>query len=167
MKTDYLGVLQFHFSPTREALSSREPSRHSSILPNITDHIEMGVFDVLQVPYSALQPEHEAAIRVAAQAGVGIVVRGGVARGAPGEGHGSDEVWELWQRAHMDELSEGMSATEFLLRFTITSTDVHTTIVGTLNPAHLKENVTAVLKVPLPPSLYQEAKQRLDAARLS
>ena len=65
----------------------------------------------------------------------------------------------------MDELLEGMSATEFMLRFTITSPDIHTTIVGTLNPAHLQENVAAVLKGPLPASTYHEAKRRLTEAR--
>jgi len=41
----------------------------------------MGVFDVLQIPYSALQPEHEDTIAAAARAGMGIVIRGGVAKG--------------------------------------------------------------------------------------
>jgi aryl-alcohol dehydrogenase-like predicted oxidoreductase len=58
-----------------------------------------------------------------------------------------------------------MSATEFMLRFTITSPDIHTTIVGTLNPTHLHENVAAVLKGPLPAPMYHEAKRRLAAAR--
>ena len=125
----------------------------------------MGVFDVLQVPYSALQPEHEAAIASAAKAGMGIVIRGGVARGAPGEERDSGAVWELWQKANLDELSQGMSATEFLLRFTITSQDIHTAIVGTLNPAHLQDNVSAVLNGPLPASIFHEAKYRLATVR--
>jgi len=58
-----------------------------------------------------------------------------------------------------------MSATEFMLRFTITSPDVHTTIVGTLNPTHLQENVAAVLQGPLPAAMYHEAKRRLADAR--
>ena len=52
-----------------------------------------------------------------------------------------------------------------MLRFTITNPDVHTAIVGTLNPAHLHENITAVLQGPLPASVYIEAKRRLAAAR--
>jgi len=64
----------------------------------------------------------------------------------------------------MDELLQGMSATEFMLRFTITNPDVHTTIVGTLNPAHLHENIAAVLQGPLPVAVYHEAKYRLAAA---
>ena len=57
------------------------------------------------------------------------------------------------------------SATEFLLRCTITNPDMHTTIVGTLNPAHLHENIAAVLQGPLPAAVYHEAKRRLAAAR--
>ena len=181
MQTDYLDVVQFHFSPAREILEHERAIETlqnlqragkirflgcSSILPNITDHITMGVFDVLQIPYSALQPEHEAAIAAAAKTGAGIVIRGGVARGEPGAGHGSADVWKLWAHARMDELLEGMSATEFLLRFTITNPDMHTTIVGTLNPAHLHENIAAVLQGPLPATVYDEAKRRLAAARV-
>jgi aryl-alcohol dehydrogenase-like predicted oxidoreductase len=180
MQTDYLDVVQFHFSPAKAVLEHEGAieTLHdlqragkirflgcSSILPHLTDHIAMGVFDVLQIPYSALQPEHEAAITAAAKAGAGIVIRGGVARGEPGAGQGSANVWQLWEKAKMDELLEGMSATEFMLRFTITNPDVHTAIVGTLNPAHLHENITAVLQGPLPASVYIEAKRRLAAAR--
>jgi aryl-alcohol dehydrogenase-like predicted oxidoreductase len=180
MKTDYLDVLQFHFSPAKEVLEREGAIQTlqdlkqagkirflgvSSILPNLIDHIQMGVFDVFQIPYSALQPEHEAAIAEASQAGAGIVIRGGVARGEPGAGQGSADVWKLWERAQLDELLEGMSATEFMLRFTITSPDVHTTIVGTLNPTHLQENVAAVLQGPLPAAMYHEAMRRLADAR--
>ena len=42
----------------------------------------MGVFDVFQIPYSALQPEHEQLISDAAAAGGGTVIRGGVVKGA-------------------------------------------------------------------------------------
>ena len=179
MQTDYLDIVQFHFSPAREVLEHEGAIETlydlqragkvrflgcSSILPNLTDHIAMGVFDVFQIPYSALQPEHEAAIAEAARGGAGIVIRGGVARGEPGAGQGAADVWKLWEHARMDELLEGMSATEFLLRFTITNPDMHTTIVGTLNPAHLHANVAAVLQGPLPAAVYAEAKRRLAAA---
>jgi aryl-alcohol dehydrogenase-like predicted oxidoreductase len=180
LKTDYLDVLQFHFSPAKAVLEHEGAIQTlqdlkragkirfigcSSILPHLTDHIAMGVFDVFQIPYSALQPEHEAAIAEAAKAGAGIVIRGGVARGEPGAGQGSADVWRLWAQARMDDWLEGMSATEFMLRFTITNPDRHTTIVGTLNPAHLQENVAAVGKGPLPAAMQDEAKRRLAEAR--
>lgn len=180
LHTDYLDILQFHFSPAKavleqeDALATLQELQQqgkirflgcSSMLPHLTDHVAMGVFDVLQIPYSALQPEHETAIAEAAKAGAGIVIRGGVARGEPGAGHGVADVWALWERAHMDELVAGMSATAFMLRFTITSPYTHTTIVGTLSPDHLHENAAAVLQGPLPTDVYQEAKRRLCAAR--
>ena len=180
MKTDYLDVLQFHFSPTRNILEQEKAVQTleslkrdgkirflgcSSILPNITDHIKMGVFDVLQVPYSALQPEHEDAIVAAARAGVGIVIRGGVAKGPPGKGQGSADLWDLWDKTELDDLLEGEHRTGFMLRFTITNPDIHTTVVGTLDPEHLLENIAAVLKGPLPASVYSEAKRRLSGAR--
>ena len=180
MKTDYLDVLQFHFSPSRNILEQEKAVQTleslkrdgkirflgcSSILPNITDHIKMGVFDILQVPYSALQPEHEDTIVAAAKAGVGIVIRGGVAKGPPGKGQSSADLWDLWDKAELDELLEGEQRTGFMLRFTITNPDIHTTVVGTLDPEHLLENVAAVLKGPLPASVYSEAKRRLAGAR--
>jgi aryl-alcohol dehydrogenase-like predicted oxidoreductase len=180
MKTDYLDVVQFHFSPAREVLEQESAIQTledlkregkirflgcSSIFPTIDDHIKMGVFDVFQIPYSALQPEHESAIADAAKTGAGIVIRGGLARGQPGKGQGSADVWNIWEHARMDNWLEGMSATEFMLRFSITNPDRHTTIVGTLNPAHLHENIAAVLKGPLPASMYHQAKHRLAAAR--
>ena len=176
MKTDYLDIVQFHFSPAREILEHEDAIETlqglkrqgkiryigcSSILPNIFDHIEMDVFDVLQVPYSILQPEHAEAIARAASAGLGIVIRGGVARGQPGEGQGTSQIWDRWDRAELDDLLQGMTATEFLLRSTISSPVAHTTIVGTLNPSHLRDNVDAALKGPLPATLLQEAKNRL------
>src|SRR5262249_49801651 len=181
MQTDYLDVVQFHFSPAREVLEHEGAveTLHdlqragkirflgcSSILPNVTDHITMGVFDVFQIPYSALQPEHAAAIAAAAKTGAGIVIRGGVARGAPGVGHGSADVWKLWEHAKMNELLEGMSATEFLRPFTITDPDLHTTIDATLNPAHLHENIAAVLQGQLPTAVCHEAQHRLAVARV-
>jgi len=97
---------------------------------------------------SALQLEHEAAIAQAARAGAGVVIRGGVARGEPGAGQGSTDVWQYWKQANMGKLLEGVSTTEFMLRFTLSNPDVHTAIVGTLNPAHLQENIAAVRKGP-------------------
>ena len=180
MKTDYLDIVQFHFSPGREMLEQedavetlQELQRQgkirylgcSSILPNVFDHIAMGVFDVLQVPYSILQPEHGDAIAAAASAGIGIVIRGGVARGEPGAGSGNPDVWDLWRRAGLDDLLDGMTATEFLLRATISNPAAHTTIVGTLNPAHLRENLAAAMAGPLPESVLLEAQRRLEEVR--
>ena len=179
MKTDYLDVVQFHASPSRQALQEhgaleallelREAGKvrfigMSGTLPHLIDHIAVGVFDVFQIPYSAVEREHEAAIATAAQKGAGIVIRGGAAKGAPTEGKQAGLQWERWRRAHLDDLLGDMTPMEFILRFTFTNPDLDTTIVGTINPAHLQTNLDILQKGPLSPDFYEEAKSRLAAA---
>jgi aryl-alcohol dehydrogenase-like predicted oxidoreductase len=179
MRTTYLDVLQFHISPSRKTLEEHgaletvlELKRAGTIrfvgmsgtVPHLPDHIAMGVFDVFQIPYSAVEREHEALIAAAAAAGAGIVIRGGAAKGAPTEGKRAGVQWERWQQTHLDDLLDGMTPMEFILRFTFTHPDLHTNIVGTINPAHLQHNVDMLLRGPLPADVYAEAKRRLDAA---
>lgn len=179
MRTDYLDVLQFHASPSRQTLEQDgaldtvlELKRAGTIrfvgmsgtLPNITDHIAMGVFDVFQIPYSAVEREHEAIIAAAAKAGAGIVIRGGAAKGAPTQEKQDGVQWARWHNVHLEDLCDGMTPMEFILRFTFTHPDLHTNIVGTINPAHLQQNVDVLLRGPLAADLYAEAKRRLDAA---
>ena len=179
MKTEYLDVVQFHASPSRQTLEEhgaldallelREAGKvrflgMSGTLPYLIEHIAMGVFDVFQIPYSAVEREHEAAIATAAEKGAGIVIRGGAAKGAPTEGKQSGLQWERWRRAHLEDLLQGMTSMEFILRFTFTNPDLDTTIVGTINPAHLRTNLEVLQKGLLPPELYEEAKRRLSAA---
>jgi aryl-alcohol dehydrogenase-like predicted oxidoreductase len=179
MKTDYLDVVQFHISPSRRTLEEhaavetvQELKRAGTVrfigmsgtLPHLTDHIAMGVFDVFQIPYSAVEREHEAAIAAAARAGAGIVIRGGAAKGAPTEGKRDGMQWERWQKVELRDLLGGMTPMEFILKFTFTHPDLHTNIVGTINPAHLQHNVDVLRQGPLPADVYAEAKRRLDAA---
>jgi len=191
MKTDYLDVVQFHGSPSREVLEEHgaiEALRAlqqagkvrflgmSGTIPNLAHHIDMGVFDEFQIPYSALQREHEALISRAAEAGTGTVIRGGVARGAPSV----DKDWavrrlpevpeerprQVWEEAALDELLDGASRMECMLRFTLSHPDLHTTIVGTADQRHLHENLEAARRGPLAADVYAEAKRRLDEALL-
>jgi aryl-alcohol dehydrogenase-like predicted oxidoreductase len=135
----------------------------SSTLPNIVEHLGMGVFDEFQIPYSALKREHEEVIARCATAGAGTVIRGGVSQGAPGDGHGIDATWSTFTGAKLGELcEEGESRSAFVLRFTLAHPDIHTVIVGTTSPAHLEENMETARRGPLPPDIYAEAKRRLD-----
>jgi aryl-alcohol dehydrogenase-like predicted oxidoreductase len=177
MKTEYLDVVQFHGSPTRAQLEEhgglqalqdlQQQGKVRSIgisgtIPNLKEQIEMGVFDVFQIPYSAMERDHETLIEEASRAGAGIIVRGGAAKGGPGKEQGSS--WDVWQRVGIDDLLGEMSRQEFILRFTISHPDMDTTIVGTINPDHLQDNVTFLLAGPLPADLYAEAKRRLADA---
>ena len=116
----------------------------SGTIPNLADHIEMGVFDAFQIPYSASQREHEDLIAKASAAGSGVIIRGGAARGAPSGERGaqrSPELLDVWEKAKLDDLlDEGQSRMEFVIRFTETHPDMDTNIVGTINPQHLETN---------------------------
>ncbi len=46
------------------------------------------------------------------------------AKGAPSVEKQSGEAWEVWQKANLDELLDGMSRMEFMLRFTLTHPDI-------------------------------------------
>ena len=112
-----------------------------------------------------MQRRHENLITKAGEAGAGIIIRGGVAQGEPGvaQGRASDQ-WDRFEKAKLDELCEpGETRTAFILRFTLSHPYCHTTIVGTLLPEHLQENVSTTLRGPLPSDVYEEAKKRLDA----
>ncbi|MFY9934432.1 MAG: aldo/keto reductase [Streptosporangiaceae bacterium] len=185
--TDRLDLVQVHMSPSKATLQENhtvETLRDlqaegkvrfigmSGILPHLPDQIAMGVFDVFQIPYSAVQRDHEDLITEAADGGAGTFIRGGAARGAAAE----DKNWRTgplsqdpgvgqrnWETSGIaDMLSDaGMSNMEFVLRFTLSHPGLSTTIVGTSNPAHLASNIAIAVKGPLPEDLYQEARKLL------
>jgi aryl-alcohol dehydrogenase-like predicted oxidoreductase len=182
MDTDHVDLLQLH-NPDVESCEKaglvdilREIKASgatkwigcSATSPHLKTYISWGVFDAFQIPYSALERQHENLITAAAQSGAGIIIRGGVARGEPGSGLGNTDRWSGFERAKLDELREpGESRTAFLLRFTLSHPDCHTTIVGTLHSTHLRENIAVAQKGALPSDVYAEAKRRLDAAGIS
>src|SRR5580693_4731373 len=134
MKTDHIDLVQFHISPSRAELEANDSVAElvdlqregkirfigmSGVLPNLTDHIAMGVFDAFQIPYSALEREHEASIHDATAAGSGTIIRGGVARGIPvSEAQALERLPErfrqayaqrrdLWDEAGLDGVLDG------------------------------------------------------------
>jgi aryl-alcohol dehydrogenase-like predicted oxidoreductase len=185
LRTDHLDLLQVHMSPSRSQMESDETVETleairdegktrflgmSGTLPNLPDHISMGVFDVFQIPYSALQREHEESISQAATAGAGTLIRGGAARGAPAEdknwrqgpiGLAEGEGRRRWELSGVEDLLGDMSRLEFILRFTLSHPALSSTIVGTSSIDHLRSNIAIAEKGPLPADLYKEAKRRL------
>ena len=172
MKTDYVDLIQMHNPGAADVeqnklvdvlheIKASGKTRFigvSSTAPDLPAYIKMGVFDTFQIPYSALQREHEQMIKSAAEAGAGIIIRGGIARG-----HNDKlERWSKYDRAELENLAEGMSRYDFVLRFTLTHPNCHTTIVGTADLDHLKSNLAVAQVGPLPPDVYDQAMQRLD-----
>ena len=189
LRTDRLDAVQVHMSPpaatleaehvidTLRELQDEGKTRFigmSGILPDLPDHIKLGVFDVFQIPYSAVQRAHEDLITSAALQAAGTLIRGGAARGAPAQdknwrtgplGVPQGEGQRRWQEANVDDLiaDSGMSPIEFTLRFTLSHPSLSSTIVGTSSLEHLASNIAIAEKGPLPADLYAEAKKRLAA----
>jgi aryl-alcohol dehydrogenase-like predicted oxidoreductase len=186
LRTDHIDVLQFHASPAMDRLDadgSLETMQRfkdegkirfigmSGTLPNLREHIDTGAFDVLQIPYSAVEADHEAVIAEAADDGAGILVRGGVAQGSPDDTTAdhwrppsSLPGWLLAEKANLDELADGLTLTQFMLRLTLSNRAVASAIVATLNPDHLDQNVAAASLGALEPDVYAEARRRLADA---
>jgi aryl-alcohol dehydrogenase-like predicted oxidoreductase len=136
----------------------------SSTLPHLDTYIEWGTFDTFQIPYSCLQPEHHDVITRAAEAGMGIIIRGGIGKGGPESEVVPEKNVDMWKTANLDELlPAGMTPSELILRYTLSHPHCHTTIVGTLNPDHLEENVAAAKRGPLDAELYKEITRRVQS----
>jgi aryl-alcohol dehydrogenase-like predicted oxidoreductase len=187
LRTDRLDLVQVHMSPSRAQMaaddtvetlvSAREQGKvrfvgMSGILPNLPDHIAMGVFDVFQIPYSAVQREHEDLINAAAAAGAGTLIRGGAARGGPAEdknwrqgplGLNAGEGQRRWESSGVETLLGDMPRVEFVLRFTLSHPGLSSAIVGTSNVDHLRANLAIAAKGPLPADVYEQAKKSLPA----
>ena len=183
--TDRLDLVQVHMSPSSAQLAADETVETmltlrdegkvrfigmSGTLPHLPGHIAMDVFDVFQIPYSAIQREHEDLITTAAAAGGGTLIRGGAARGAPAEdkdwsqgpiGLREGEGRRRWESAGLEDLLDGMTRLEFVLRFTLSHPALSSTIVGTSSLDHLRSNLAIAAKGPLPADLYEEARRRL------
>ena len=135
----------------------------STTLPHLPVFLEMGIFATMQIPYSALEREHEDWITKVADSGVGTIIRGGIAQGE-GDTRQPAAKWDQFARAGLDELrQDGESRSAFVLRFTLSHPHIHTIIVGTSRAEHLAENVAAVRSGPLSADVYAEAKARLSA----
>jgi aryl-alcohol dehydrogenase-like predicted oxidoreductase len=88
-----------------------------------------------------------------------------IARSARAAAAGVGSARDRWEAAKLhDLLDEGMSRHEFILRFTLSHPGVSSAIVGTSKPGHLRGNVQAASRGPLPQDVYAEARRRLAAA---
>jgi aryl-alcohol dehydrogenase-like predicted oxidoreductase len=186
LRTDHLDVVQVHGSPTRKELEdggaieamlkAKQDGKVrqlgiSARLPKLAEFIDADYFSVVQVPYSALQRNNEEAIAALRKAGKAVVCRGVTGRGAPGKnwstrpiGTADGEARDIWEKAKLEDLLDGMSPIEFMIRYVLSNDDVDTAIVATTDAAHLTTNIAYANKGPLDPKLLEEARRRLTAA---
>ncbi|MEV0616510.1 aldo/keto reductase [Nonomuraea sp. NPDC050404] len=187
MRTDYLDILMVHMSPSVAVMQAEDTIAEmlalqdegkirfmgmSGELPHLPEHIALGAFDVFLLPYSALDRSHEKLISAAVAAGAGTIARGSVARPltAPPEVLPEPVRRPLADRharltaAGLNDLLDGASTMELLLRFILSHPDLHSVIVGSTQVAHVQANVTAAKKGPLPADVYNALLDRLTAA---
>jgi len=180
LKTDYLDLLQFHGDPSLAKLQEhgaidtlidlkREGKVRfigaSTMLPDVDDLLPLDVFDVFQLPYSALERKHEDVMARAFAADVGLVIRGATVKGQAAIRKGYS--WHVWQKAGLNDLLDGMTPTQFILRYTLSNPSLSTAIVGTTSVEHLNENVRTAMAGPLPPDVLAEANRRLERAGIA
>ncbi len=179
LKTDYVDVMQLHGATPDQCQQEgcvevleemREQGKvrwigASTYLDHLPTYIDWDSFDTFQLPYSGFSRDLEDLIGVSSKAGMGTIIRGGVAKGEPGEGRGTDERWSIFDEAGLNELRDpGESRTSFMLRFTLSHPGVNTIIVGSQNPDHIRQNVQAALRGSLSADTYAEAQRRLSNA---
>ena len=182
LKMDYVDVLLLHGPTvedveTHDCVATLEEVRASgkarfigvsAIRPHIDTFVSWGTFDVFQIVYSALEPEHEATITAAEAAGAGTVVRGASVKGAPlreqGRGNEFPVVRERWVRSGLAEVLEGRDAVSTMFRYALAHPSAHTFINGTQDLDHLKANVQAAEMGPLDSDLQATIRERVVAA---
>ena len=158
LDTDRLDLVQVHMSPSRaqmeaddtvetlQALRDEGKVRFigmSGILPNLPDQIAMGVFEVFQIPYSAVQREHEDLSPPRPRRAWGpssAAARGAAPRPRTRAGardlSGSPRARPAPLGTEAEELLGGdMNRLEFVLRFTLSHPALSSTIVGTSHSA--------------------------------
>ena len=187
MRTDCLDLVQFTCSPSGRSskpralatlieLQDRAKSASSACqarCPISRNRSKWDVFDVFQIPYSAIQNEHEELIsradeerrwhghprwRGARRRGRGQELAGRPAE--PGPGPRPAQLGDL-RHAPACWPTRACPAWSSCCASRSATPGLSTTIVGTSNPAHLAGNIAVAEKGPLPADLYEEAKKRL------
>lgn len=124
----------------------------SSGFPHINAFLEMGVFDTVQVPFSAIFPENLDAICRAASMGVGVIVRGilgeGVPLGTVNKRALFEKLLSRWQDEAVKEKFGG-NVSNTLIRYVLAKSNIDVALFGSLNPDHILANSCASKQTPL------------------
>jgi aryl-alcohol dehydrogenase-like predicted oxidoreductase len=186
LQTDHLDVVQVHGDPTRKQLEDGgvidamlKLQRAGKVrwlgisqrLPLLAEFVGVDYFQVVQVPYSALQRGNEDVIAALKRSGKAVVARGVTGRGAPAKnwttrpiGTAEGEVRDLWSRAGLDEAIGAMPAIEFMIRFVLSNEDIDVALVATTDRAHLAADIAIADRGPLDPDFLRAVKERITAA---
>ncbi len=188
LQTDYLDLVQIHCGPDEvetirrgEVLEGMLQAKKEGKLrwvgvsceaPGARAALDIGAYDVLQLPYSLLNRaieeksgEAESAdssiLSRAAQADVGVVIREVLERGKLTEKVRKmpDIAEPVMTRAkaflaQLDRQGAGLSISQVAIQFVLRQPQVATVLIGTRNPRHLEDAVAAASQ-PLDPALLR------------
>ncbi len=160
LNTDYIDIMHIHFGPDPEKViddgetlaamkDAQKEGKVGSLGASIdgelaTRLIESGDFDVIQMEYNLLNRQNEQNIDLAHQKGMGVLIRGGLAKGRlTGKGMSlPDEekkpgMLELEKKVGGDpELLQALA-----LQFLYQNDGISSVLLGTKNMKHLQESI--------------------------
>ena len=173
LRTDVIDVVHLHSCPldvlrrpeiTEELARSREAGKirvaaYSGDNEPLEWAVASGLFGAVQTSVNACdQRSLERAIPEASANGMGVVAKRPLANApwraepGPGEDAARDAYRGRWRVLNLD-LGD-VAPAEFFLRFTLSIPGVPVAIVGSRSLEHLRENVRAAERGPLPPELF-------------
>jgi aryl-alcohol dehydrogenase-like predicted oxidoreductase len=131
--------------------------------PAAEQAIQSGSFEAVQVSINVADQEAlDSTVPLARQLGTGVIAKRPVANGlwrttSRPERNRFHAYWERLKELRYDFL-QGESAFSTALRFTLTVAGVHTAIVGTTNPYHLRKNAEYWAQGPLHDGQFDEIR---------
>jgi aryl-alcohol dehydrogenase-like predicted oxidoreductase len=168
LRTDWLDIVHLHSCPLEtlrqdDVVRALEDARQAGKIraaaysgenEALAYALETGRFQSFQTSINlADQRGLDTLVPRAAAAGLGVIAKRPVAN-APWRfderpyGHYAEEYWYRWRAMDLDP--HGLPWQELALRFAAFQPGVHTCIVGTADPGHLRENAAIVARGPLP-----------------
>lgn len=175
LNTDYIDIMHIHFGPEPEKVieegetlqamkDARREGKIGSLGASIDGEltkklIESGYFDVIQMEYNLLNRKNEQNIKLASEKGMGVLIRGGLAKGKlTSKGSSLPDEKRTDQLTKLQELVDGDAKLlqALSLQFLYKEKGISSILLGTKNMNHLKESIE-LLDWDLPEGLMEKA----------
>lgn len=177
LQTDVIDIMQIHFGPNPEKVLSdgetvaamKDAQKEGKIRylgasidgDLATQCIESGDFDVMQMEYNLINQTNKKNIRLAKEKGIGVLVRGGLARGMLSARvllHLNSGLPQIEKVKQLLELvnHDGDVLAALALQFLYREEGISSVLIGTKKIQHLKDNLE-LLEQPIPEDLMSKA----------